>query len=544
MSHLGFLQEIAWHTSCDLRRPMRTFPARALVLALLALPACVADTTEVSQQSDDLTSLSARSRTLRFDGYVYVSPGASDQTILETVQAQTQTMFGPLKNAEIGVNSRELSGVDPATFKKSDVTVIDTSLANDPGKPMVKVKYRYKDIAVVPVAMASRSAITLALMSPKYEQQTARILEECTANDADAQDFASSIWYVFDPSLSRCQDAMAEEQAVIDAARAELDDPSTQISKAELDRLYLPTTVSLGADKTNKGTDYPEYDKLFSGGVEPGKLVIGLVNGFIDHSHTGSEADDSGYDEWMEELRETMANGPAFALTAVEPAEDLTSFTVNGKKVTGAKFTDLLAWELDGKLPAGLKSSDRSALKKAVGQKLVKHWITLEAPMQVKIGKSGATKPFTVKIQSYFGAESSSTPHKRAIKTSDVFIYNGHSYIGYGPLDPSQFSASDFPPSYQILFIDGCVSFNYYEKDYFPLKTGGTANLELITNGLEAPAYKSGYALGRFLNTLLGAKASYKDLLAAAEDTDSLRVVDGEVDNKYTPSKKPITLTY
>src|SRR4029078_6802195 len=135
------------------------------------------------------------------------------------------------------------------------------------------------------------------------------------------------------------------------------------------------------------------------------------------------------------------------------------------------------------------------------GKKVIRHWISLEAKEKVKIGAKAA-KDFTVKIQTYFGAEGDSTPHKRGIKTSDVFIYNGHSYIGYGPLDPSRFSASDFPSSYQILFIDGCVSYNYYEKDYFPLKDGGTKNLELITNGLEAPAYHSGYALGRFINLL------------------------------------------
>ena len=151
----------------------------------------------------------------------------------------------------------------------------------------------------------------------------------------------------------------------------------------------------------------------------------------------------------------------------------------------------------------------------------------------------------TIKIQTYFGSESDATPHKRGIKTSDVFIYNGHSYIGYGPLDPSNFSASDFPPSYQILFIDGCVSYNYYERDYFPLKQGGSQNLELITNGLEAPSWHSGYALGRFLNVMLnGKQASYKQLLTAADDTDSLRVVDGELDNVYDPGKTPISVRW
>ena len=93
------------------------------------------------------------------------------------------------------------------------------------------------------------------------------------------------------------------------------------------------------------------------------------------------------------------------------------------------------------------------------------------------------------------------------------------------------------------MFIDGCVSYNYYEKDYIPLKSGGTRNLDLITNGLEAPSWQSGYALGRFLGTLVnGKQASYLQLLQAASATDELRVVDGELDNVYSPAKTPITI--
>jgi hypothetical protein len=392
--------------------------------------------------------------------------------------------------------------------------------------------------------MAKRSATTLAVMNPGYQAQKTRILKECTENDSEANDFVDSIWYVFDASLPQCGDAIGAEQALVDAEKAKLTNVKTQVAKAEVDRLYLPTTVSLGADKTNKGTDYPEYDRMYKGGVEPGKVVLGLVNGFLDHEHPKGESEDSGLPEWMEELRETMADGPAFKVTKVEPAADLTTFTVGTKTVKGATFNDLLAWRLDNKLPTGFTAADRAGLRKAVGDKVIKHWITLEAPVQVKIG-TAAAKTVTIKINTYFGADTDNAPHKRGIKTSDVFVYNGHSYIGYGPLDPSRFSASDFPSSYQILFIDGCVSFNYYEKDYFPLKSGGTKNLELITNGLEAPADQSGFALGRFLNKLLdGSQASYKDLLAAAEVTDPLRVVDGEVDNVYTPSKTPITVTW
>ena len=100
-----------------------------------------------------------------------------------------------------------------------------------------------------------------------------------------------------------------------------------------------------------------------------------------------------------------------------------------------------------------------------------------------------------------------------------------------------------FPASYRIFCIDGCISYNYYEKDYLPRKSGGTKNLDLITNGLEAPSYRSGYALGKFSAKLIdGSFPSYVDLLKAAAATDPMRVVDGEVDNVWAPAKTPMTV--
>ena len=61
----------------------------------------------------------------------------------------------------------------------------------------------------------------------------------------------------------------------------------------------------------------------------------------------------------------------------------------------------------------------------------------------------------------------------------------------------------------------------------------------------------SGPAMGRFVGTLInGKQASYLDLLKAAQFTgygyawgqDALRVVDGELDNKYAPTKTPIVV--
>jgi hypothetical protein len=252
---------------------------------------------------------------------------------------------------------------------------------------------------------------------------------------------------------------------------------------------------------------------------------------------------------WYGGLREVFKARPGFKIASVEPQVDALNYKVGALNVKFASFDDVIAFELDNKNPTGVTYANRNALRKVIADTLVRHYLTFEAPVQVTMG--GTTKPVTIKLQSYFGAETDSTPHKRLIKTSDIFVYNGHSYIGYGPLDPSRFTAADFPPSYQVMNVNGCVSYNYYEKDYIPLKQGGTKNLDLVSNGLESWVNESGPAMGRFVGAFNdGKQNSYKDILKAAQFTyygydwgmDALRVVDGEVDNKYKPSLKPITV--
>jgi hypothetical protein len=503
---------------------------------------------------NELTSNTALSRTLNFQGYVYVETTASDSSILTTIRHQTQSAFGALREANVGVNSRELKDVDASTFVKTKVTVVDTTSTTAPARPMLKVSYKYTDSALVPKSMARRSSLSLGLLQGNYQWQSDRILKECTNGDAHAQEFQSSIWYVFDPSLTNCKTAMATEQKAVDADKKKLKDQKTQVSKSEVDRLYIPVTMKLSGDKTNKGQSYPEYDRLYAGGVQKGKVVISMVNGLMADWAAGEKhdtIDDEGYGMWFEGLREIFKVRPGLKLVKSEPAEDFNTFMVGTTKVTAASFNDLVAWELDSKLPAGITSATQRDLRNAVATKVLKHWLTFEVPVKVKIG-AAAEQTVIIQLNTYFGAETDSTPHKRGIKNSDIFVYNGHSYIGYGPLDPTNFRASDFPASYQILFINGCVSYNYYEKDYWALKSGGTRNLELVTNGLESWVNGSGPAMGRFVGSLIdGKQNSYTTVLTAAQfegygyawGQDALRVVDGELDNVYTPAKTPIVVS-
>src|SRR5512139_1563968 len=93
-----------------------------------------ADTGEDDTSEEALTSITARSRTLKFTSYVYVDVNASDQTILTTVRRQTQSAFGALRTSDIGVNSRELKDVDPSTFVKTKVSVADPANPSAPAK--------------------------------------------------------------------------------------------------------------------------------------------------------------------------------------------------------------------------------------------------------------------------------------------------------------------------------------------------------------------------------------------------------------------------
>jgi len=396
----------------------------------------------------------------------------------------------------------------------------------------------------------SRSAIALALLGSGYASKADRVLPQCTANDKEAKEFVNSVWYVFDPSVATCRPAMVAEQQQIDADRQGL--AADQVPASEVSRLYIPMQANLRTTRQSSATKYPEYDRLYGGGVEPGKLVVGMVNGLMADWAAGERHDtfeDQGYGMWQEGLRAVFAARPGFKLTNVEPAADLLNFKVGAIDVTFASFDDVLAFELDNKNPAGITWESRDQLRKVIADTVVKHWVTFEVPVQVTM--NGRTNTVTIKLQSYFGAETDSTPHKRGIKTSDIFVYNGHSYIGYGPLDPSRFQSSDFPSTYQVLNVNGCVSYNYYEKDYFPLKSGGTQNLDMVTNGLESWVNESGPAMGRFVGAIIdGKQNSYKGILKAAQFTDfgydwgmdALRVVDGELDNKYTPTKTPITV--
>jgi hypothetical protein len=537
MPHVGTISA----SVAAVRRKLLHVLTMMLPLALGSLGACAAATDEYE---DDLTSISARSRKLSFDGVLYFEPGVSDRSILESVRAQTQTAFGPLREQRTAVKSRELRDVDASSFRKRTVRVVDTERVDAAPKSLLEVRYTYTDHSVVPLSYATRSTIATAALNPSAVlRDERRARRECTADDVHSRPYP--LWYEFNPTLAKCKDAMKEEAKSLRADRALLVERGEDIlTRSEVERMYLPLTVNLGADRTEDGATYPEYDRLFAGGVDASALVVGLVYGPIDDKMpaAGPHAD-SGYLEWTDNLR-TLLKARPYALKSIRGVDSIAGARLStGKVVHGLSFEQIIGWP-HGEIAGleGLTAAESKELQKEMGSRLYRHWVTLEAPITVKIG-AGRERDFTIRILTYFGVDEDRAPHAFAFKNSDIYIYNGHSYVGAGPLDPKNFGASDFPNSYQILFFDSCVSYNYYHEGYLPYKDGGTKNLDFITNGLEAPSWKSGRASGKLLNRLLdGTGASYKALLEEAKATDALRVVDGELDNKYRPTRTKITL--
>jgi len=63
------------------------------------------------------------------------------------VKKPTQSAFGALREADIAANSRELEDVDPSTFIKTELSVVDPANPAAAPKKVMKVAYTFTDDA-------------------------------------------------------------------------------------------------------------------------------------------------------------------------------------------------------------------------------------------------------------------------------------------------------------------------------------------------------------------------------------------------------------
>jgi hypothetical protein len=129
---------------------------------------------------------------------------------------------------------------------------------------------------------------------------------------------------------------------------------------------------------------------------------------------------------------------------------------------------------------------------------------------------------------------------------ADLIMYNGHAGLGANVRALSQLGKF-FPGKYQIIYMDGCDTFAYYDETIpktrallNPEDPSGTRYLDMVTNAM--PAYfnslsDSTMALIRGLAAPSQPK-SWGSIFANV-DPSQVAVVTGEEDNVFTPSYNP-----
>lgn len=520
-----------------------------LGLPIAALAACSPD--PEASTNEDLTSKSAVEKNLTIKSYVYVDQNASDYSIESAVQRQIRTAFGPLRIGKISVDDREFRNIDKSTFVKAPVQVIKKGANGEREvlKTVQKVAYSYTARALVEKSLDGQGSFGMALLMGNYQSIVDEIIRDCTENYEHDRDFASSFWYVWAPNEYTCKKLIDKEVQDLKGAEAGLDEG--QVSEKEYGRRYLPVAAELKAVAAPK-TTYPEYDKLYgTEDVSKDRIVVYQILGVA--SHDGDPEDqrfenDMGFAEYFKLFKVISDRWASLKVAADSEANPL-SVTFKGKAYTGS-WAQVYSWVVSkSSYPSDVSYEDQRAFRRAIHDSLLLKWVKLELPITVTSGRG--TKNMTIEFRLLFGTESGwnvRSYFKEAFKKGDVVMYDGHSYIGSGPLDPNNYSPADFSDRYQILFFNSCVSFNYYGVSYFKHKS--SAQLDLVTNGLEVWINDGGKSMGQFMVALFDGKQS--SWLTVLEKTaiktgywgthDPNRNVDGELDNTYDPQSKPITV--
>jgi hypothetical protein len=182
--------------------------------------------------------------------------------------------------------------------------------------------------------------------------------------------------------------------------------------------------------------------------------------------------------------------------------------------------------------------------------------------MPATVTVAGQTRQMTVEVRSFWGLEDDGTADTKqravwryleAFWYGDVFAYAGHSHFGHGPLEPTNYGAGNFPDRYQVMLVNSCLSYNYYDLDFIGMHAGGSRNLEVVMNGLPAYWNGMGESTAKYLIALLdGSNKSWAQLLDAMRinepwgenSYEPMRGVNGELDNVFDGTKTPISVAY
>jgi len=530
----------------------------ASALVALALGGCSAASSPADGQSQaPLTGLSGAERGIHFKGQVYVAPGASDADVAAAVAREVKTALGALQAPKVALDDRDATNAqDPSKWTRETLSVVDPANPNAAPGSIERVTYAYDDTAVVSDDLASQSALDFVMLADDYEQHVAPLQQDCSSNPSDDP---ASFWYDFAPQNSACQTRIQNELSAIAQEQSALGGRANTVGPKEAGRWFMPVTATLDPPQAPSHDFSPEYDRLFGVGTGKSQLV---VYAFFGVNADETDPDDILGQEAIRFLRTMLQGEPSFRPVNTNPFAMLEDIYVNGNKLAGVTYDEMFSWILDQTSyppEVGTDATRIAALRKQAMAKFTERWIYWDLPFSVK-DASGDTKNVTVEVRFFYGDEASSDTAKQhaewryleAFWYGDVFLYNGHSHFGNGPLDPQHYGPQNFNGNYQLMLVNSCLSYNYYHEDFFRDKPGGTKNLDMIVNGLSSYVWGGGEATAKLLLGLLdGQQHTYKELLQGMEidlpwgesNYEPMRVADGELDNVFSQAATPLTVT-
>jgi len=394
----------------------------------------------------------------------------------------------------------------------------------------------------------------LTLLFGDYTSISSEFVPICSDTD---DVYADSLWYHFAPGNYECQKKISAEENAISQAAENINLKENQISLADHERRFI-TTRAVMTPVEKAPTLYPEYDKLwgFTDSLDKDRLVVYSFFGVDSDINSSS---DYGMKEYMRYIRTILTQFPEFKVKRTKPHSSLLDYSVGGTKLENISFVDIAEWIVDDSgYPAEISGNDaEKALKNSVTQKFKERFIYWELP--VTISDSNITKEMIVELRTYYGEEDGSheaREHARwryleAFWHGDIFSYTGHSHFGHGPLRPDTYNSSNFADRYQVMLINSCLSFNYYDKDFLNMHPGGSEKLDVVVNGLPAYWYGMGESTAKYILGLIdGKQKSWLEILKSMRvrvpwsysSYDPMRAVNGELDNVYSPVDSSLSL--
>jgi hypothetical protein len=532
---------------------MRT--TQSLLLACLLAGCTGSPSSPNGGAGDDLTSIGGNVAQIDWDSFVYVDPSADDPTIQSVIALQVKSSLGALRELSVGIEDRgALHNLDPATWKRDTLNVVDPA-TGALQRQVVRVRYHYTDTALVAKSARLGTQPSFTLLFGDFTQAAAAsALQPACVDEATDGD---SLWYHFQPGQPACAKLITDENNVIATAQSKLSSTPGQIPLADAQRRFLTVRATLVAAAAATPTKYPEYDRLWGFGSDRDKVI---VYAFVGVEHDEHDSHDISSAEYQRLLKTLRAQWPALQVVQTNPFGMLLDFYVDGQKLTGVTWDDVANWMINGTgYPAavGTDATKIENLRQQVIANFSERSIIWQMPVTATMG--GETRSMTVEIHTFWGVEdgdpvshqNAEWRYLEAFWYGDLFAYAGHSHFGHGPLEPTNYNSSNFPDRYQIMLVNSCLSYNYYDLDFIAMHPEQSRDLEVVVNGLPAYWNGMGESTAKYLIGLLdGTGKSYAQLLDSMKINDPwgqpgyepMRGVNGEVDNVYDPAKSPITL--